>query len=71
MQRTTKIRVNLYAKDERNTKGVRTHAIFCPTSYFGRSFFILQISLEKPPIFTTSLCKIAGCNYSYINQLGV
>src|SRR6516162_10439901 len=25
--------------------------------------------LEKHQIFATSLCKIAGCNYSYINQL--
>src|SRR5215831_21031173 len=38
-------------------------------SHLGRGFFALHPSLEKPPIFATSLCKIAGCNYSYINQL--
>ena len=29
----------------------------------------LEFANSIPPIFATSLCKIAGCNYSYINQL--
>ena len=29
----------------------------------------LEFANSIPPIFATSLCKIAGCNYNYINQL--
>src|SRR5215468_2672536 len=38
-------------------------------SHLDRGFIVLSIGLKKRPIFATSLCKIAGCNYSYINQL--
>jgi hypothetical protein len=32
-------------------------------------FLVLYLSLTKPPIFESSLCVTATCNYRYINQL--